>query len=667
MQPVTGADLNLPSNQDAHRGRARDRSLQAANLTKLLNAGSPKEFWNLIRGWTDPRKQPPRVPLVQLYNDFQERLNPSTHFPSTVDGAVRELREVLSGSIPLATLDHTPQGFFSRSFCLDEIEGAKRHLAQRHTKGSPGVDSVSYQTVLDIPSDILLQLFNSCISSLDAPQSWLTTVLVGVLKLGKPATSPESYRLVGLECCLLKVMTLLIDRRLRAWAEENKVLPDSQNGFREGYRTHNNSFVLRTAVEKARSEGKVLYVAFVDLKNAFPSTHLPTLWSKLFCRGVSGPLFDWLRMLYARMGYVMRDRSSLTAPFKSIIGVLTGDTASPILWNIYFSDLVADLPDNAMDIVLHHHQISHVEQADDVALFSTTLSGLQLKLDGFLNWCETNSMSISASKSKWMVLGGDVARMGSLRVRQESIERVSTYKFVGVWFSSTTRDIFAKHYDEKASKACRVASASFALDDFVGSLAPADGKLLYMARVDPILTFASEIVLDVVETSAAKLADIQHRFLRRLLQVGQRSVLASLFSETGLLPLRYRRVILAVAYLVYLLRLPDNHYAHIALQESKSLLRDGFPCWIGDLNWVISHLPGWGCVSHVEDMDVAQLISLQKAIERSCDEHLFGILSDSTKCSLLMGRLDLGMNRGGSGIVCTSGKLEIAYFLLNLS
>ena len=136
-----------------------------------------------------------------------------------------------------------------------------------------------------------------------------------------------------------------------------------------------------------------------------------------------------------------------------------------------------------------------------------------------------------------------------------------------------------------------MASASFALDDFVGSLAPTDGKLLYMARVNPVLTFASEIVLDVDETSAAKPADIQHHFLRRLLQVGHVLCWLHFSLETRLLPLRCRRVILAVSCLIYLLRLPDNHYAHIALQESKSLLRDGFSCWIADLNWVISHLP----------------------------------------------------------------------------
>ena len=170
-----------------------------------------------------------------------------------------------------------------------------------------------------------------------------------------------------------------------------------------------------------------------------------------------------------------------------------------------------------------------------------------------------------------------------------------------------------------------------------------------MARVEPVLTFASEVVLDVDETSVTKLTDVQHLYIRRLLHVGQRSVLAPLFSETGILPVRFRRVVLAVGYLAYLLQLPDHHYAHVALRESMSLLRHGFPCWVADLNWVISHLPG-GLTedTHVEDMDIAQLLSLQKSVVKNCDEHLNSMLMNSTKCSLLRGRLELGANGGGS-------------------
>ena len=107
-----------------------------------------------------------------------------------------------------------------------------------------------------------------------------------------------------------------------------------------------------------------------------------------------------------------------------------------------------------------------------------------------------------------------------------------------------------------------MASASFALDDFVGSLAPTDGKLLYMARVNPILTFASDIVLGVDETLAAKLTDIQHRFIRPIQTIvagGTTFCVGITFLGSWITTsLRCCRVILAVAYLIYLLWLPES-------------------------------------------------------------------------------------------------------------
>ena len=239
-------------------------------------------------------------------------------------------------------------------------------------------------------------------SKRDAPRQWLISILVGILKTGKVNTDASSYRLVGLESCLLKMLTMLIEMRLTAWADWARVLPDSQNGFREGYRTSNNGFVLRCAIDRARAEGKALFVAFIDLKDAFPSTDVPTLWSKLYRLGVAGPIFDWLRMLYRRMTFMVRHNGEFSESFKSFIGLLTGDTASPVLWNIYFCDL--EIHSDADDIRLGGRAICHVEQADDVALFSTTADGLQRKISSFCMWCSLNSMTVSVQKTKWMLL-----------------------------------------------------------------------------------------------------------------------------------------------------------------------------------------------------------------------------------------------------------------------
>ncbi|KAJ3871360.1 hypothetical protein F5051DRAFT_303183, partial [Lentinula edodes] len=68
------------------------------------------------------------------------------------------------------------------------------------------------------------------------------------------------------------------------------------------------------------------------------------------------------------MTYVVRHGDQVSSAFRSLIGVLTGDTLSPMLWNIYFSDL--DIPIHNNDVLLNGLPVSHVEQADDVAIWS---------------------------------------------------------------------------------------------------------------------------------------------------------------------------------------------------------------------------------------------------------------------------------------------------------
>ena len=99
-----------------------------------------------------------------------------------------------------------------------------------------------------------------------------------------------------------------------------------------------------------------------------------------------------------------------------------------------------------------------------------------------------------------------------------------------------------------------MACTSFALDAFIGVLPLKEGVLLYMVRVDPVLAFRCEVVLD-----------------------GTHSMLAMLFTETGILPLIFCYVKLAIGYLIYLLQLPHSHYAYAALKESIHLLLAGCP------------------------------------------------------------------------------------------
>ncbi|KAJ6549955.1 hypothetical protein B0H19DRAFT_889939, partial [Mycena capillaripes] len=159
--------------------------------------------------------------------------------------------------------DTSPRQSYTRDITLEDIEWMKRHITEHGLDTAVGVDSFSYKDCLEIPNEKLLEFFLYC-----------------------------GYRLIALECCMLKMLTLIIDRRLRGGVEDIGAIPKSQNGFQEHLRTNDSAFVLLTLIDKAEELDKPLYVAYLDLRNAFPGTDRSTLWVKLAKLVMSGPMIE---------------------------------------------------------------------------------------------------------------------------------------------------------------------------------------------------------------------------------------------------------------------------------------------------------------------------------------------------------------------------------------
>ncbi|KAF8173440.1 hypothetical protein BJ912DRAFT_818614, partial [Pholiota molesta] len=88
----------------------------------------------------------------------------------------------------------------------------------------------------------------------------------------------------------------------------------------------------------------------------------------------------------------------------------------------------------------------------------------------------------------------------------------------------------------------------------------------------------------------AKLEDVQQHFIRRMLSVGEKCPTSLLFTETAIVPIRYRRIIYALRYLKYLLQMPKESYVHHALRDSIRLAKEGKQCWIMDIQYVLYSL-----------------------------------------------------------------------------
>nr|GAT46372.1 predicted protein [Mycena chlorophos] len=266
----------------------------------------------------DPKPLPILVTADSLRNEFETRSNAPRILPAQFDANTYKMNHLRAVLIPDSTVDSTPEQFFSRQFQAElEIPKLITHLEKHPSRSATGEDAR------------------------DVPSAWLKATTVGILKPGKPATDPASYRLVVLESCGLKGLTTLVHMRITEWSNARKLIPPWQNGFREKFRTNNNPFILRCAKEWASANGRTLYVAYVDFSNAFPWTDQETLWLKLRKLGMSGPIFDGLRMLYGKMEYHVKHGDTTSEHYKALLGLLTGDPASPGLWNLFLSDLLS--------------------------------------------------------------------------------------------------------------------------------------------------------------------------------------------------------------------------------------------------------------------------------------------------------------------------------------
>ncbi|KAF6752456.1 hypothetical protein DFP72DRAFT_815407 [Ephemerocybe angulata] len=243
------------------------------------------------------------------------------------------------------------------------------------------------------------------------------------------------------------------------------------------------------------------------------------------------------------------------------------------------------------DIVLGNIPVTNLEQADDLIILSTSPTGLQRKLDALARWCATNFLILNVIKSVIMIFGTKPRGLPDFTHYEPHSRLYSTGTYVGIRFQGRYGAIFRKHYDDKASKAQRVGRVICGLESLVGYFQPRDAINLYMALVDPHLTHGCEITLDTNATALGLLEKVQIAFLRRLLGLGQRSILSVLYTETGILPIRYRRILLALGYLKYVVGCDDHQLVKVAIRECTQLTAANQPNWLMSLREVLGKLP----------------------------------------------------------------------------
>ncbi|GFW07739.1 putative RNA-directed DNA polymerase from transposon X-element [Trichonephila clavipes] len=151
----------------------------------------------------------------------------------------------------------------------------------------------------------ILFLFNRVWKELCFPSIWREAIVIPILKPGKVATDPLSYRPIALTSCFCKTFERMINTRLVYVLEKEKCKVDSARGRS----TLDNLVFLESQIRDAFVRRNHLVSLFFDIEKAYDRTWRYGILRNMHDFGLRGNLpifiFNFLavRYFYVRIGH----------------------------------------------------------------------------------------------------------------------------------------------------------------------------------------------------------------------------------------------------------------------------------------------------------------------------------------------------------------------------
>eukprot|EP00117_Sycon_ciliatum_P027914 scpid27779/ scgid3366/ Craniofacial development protein 2; p97 bucentaur protein len=259
------------------------------------------------------------------------------------------------------------------------------------------------------------------------PADWRDAEIVPIPKKGN-RHSCDNWRGISLLDVVGKLFARMLQDRLEPLAED--WLPESQCGFRKGRGCIDMIFAARQVLEKAIEHQSDLYVLFVDLRKAYDSVPRTALWLVLQKLGVPPRMLQVIRSLHEGMMASVRVGSGQSDSFGVENGLRQGCTLAPMLFNLYFSAVLAHwrststVPSFPMkhrigrklvgDRTAKHRltdlSVSESLFADDAALYTTSYEHMETMVKEFTQCASGWGLTVSVQKTKFLAVGPSVIR-----------------------------------------------------------------------------------------------------------------------------------------------------------------------------------------------------------------------------------------------------------------
>ena len=270
-------------------------------------------------------------------------------------------------------------------------------------------------------------------------------------------------------------------------------------------------------------------ISFINKNN---NNNNKLLWTKLIKLGISEQLLEILQSMYSTAtSSVKLSTYEVTHQFPCKKGVRQGCNLSPLLFSLFISDLEKELIRNAAGSRLGSTIVNLLMYADDLVLVSSSSSGLRKHLEVLQLFCEKSKLDINTDKTKICIFGRG-ADWHPFPWNHSILERVQTYKYLGVWLSSNGS--FNVTRTCVANQAKKVSCGLLAILSQLNNPPIQIILHLYEVMLVPILCYGCEVWGFEEDKEIEK---VQMKFLKRILHLPNSCPNVAVRGELGQLPI----------------------------------------------------------------------------------------------------------------------------------
>jgi hypothetical protein len=353
-----------------------------------------------------------------------------------------------------------PDGFGSglnASISVEEVECALLRMKNGRMAGPDGMRGELLKgayTEWELPDGTFKHLFalshelrdilDQAFSTGDVPAVWNSAYLCSVFKRGD-ASVKDNYRGIAVGSTMGKLFSMILEKRLSAFCEQNGFRASGQAGFRPDRRTSDHVFVLKHLIDKSRLEKKHMFACFVDFRKAYDLVRRDLLMKCLSEIGVRDNMLRAIVSMYWSAPMITKFGRMAGEPFDSTRGVKQGDPLSPLLFGIFFDRVEQWLEERAREcgVMLGGKLLKMLLYADDLALLASSPEELQQMLDALSAFCSHYDMEVNVSKTEVVVFGrqryqgpAQFTFLGRDGVRSP-VPRSSEFRYLGCVFHET--------------------------------------------------------------------------------------------------------------------------------------------------------------------------------------------------------------------------------------